>query len=332
MTKKRLTQKDIGRAIGISDMTVSRVLTGRGTVSEGTRRKVLKAVHELGYLKNRMAGSFSKNHSNQIGVVLPTLQVGIFPEVLQGITSELEKAGYNPIVGITGYDVEREESLVESMLSWNAAGMIVNDFVHTERTRQLLGLEDVPVVEIMAFSGEPIDICVGFDHAQAAICLVDHLISKGYRKFAFLGWHGTGFSASARFRAIKHRLETHGLPLVAPVWYSAPPGIEDGKIGLARLVESGADMDVILLGNDMMAAGALIQCQMSGWPVPERFALAGFGGLAIGQAMAQTITTIRFPRFEVGKRAARTVLNAMVGQQVERISDLGFELLEGETC
>lgn len=326
-----MTQRQLAETIGVSDMTVSRVLTGRGTVSAGTRERVLAAVQEHGYLPNRMAGSLASSRSNQVGVVLPSLMVGFFPEVAAGITSELEKAGYNPVIGVTDYDVAREESLVESMLSWNAAGMIVNDVAHSERTARLLRAANVPVVEIMTVSDEPIDSCVGFDHAGAARRMTDHLVARGYRRLAFLGWHGTAFAASARYTAIRDHLNELNLPLVAPAWYDAPPGVADGKSGLQRLVAETPQVDAVIFGNDLMAVGGLLCCNMNGWDVPGRLALAGFGGMAIGQEMELALTTIDFPRYDVGRVAARTILNAMVGQDVPRTCDLGFELIEGQT-
>ncbi len=332
MTKsRRLTQRDVARTIGVSDMTVSRVLTGRGTVSKRTRDRVLQAVRELGYLPNRMAGSLAASRSNQVGVVLPSLTVGIFPEVASGIAFELEKAGYNPVIGVTDYDVLREESLVESMLSWNAAGIIINDFVHTERTAQLLRSVHVPTVEIMQVSGHPIHLCVGFNHAAAARCLADHLIAKGYRHFGFLGWHGTAFAASSRFGAIRDHLSEHGLSLAAPELFSSPPGVLEGKAGLSRLIAEASEIEAVIFGNDLMAVGGLLYCEEQGIAVPDQLAIAGFGGLTIGQAMKRPLTTISFPRYDVGRRAARTILNAMVGQDVTKISDLGFKLIEGST-
>ncbi len=312
-------------------MTVSRVLSGRGTVSVRTRDRVLAAVDKMGYVKGRMAGPLSSMRSNQVGVILPSMRIGIFPDVLSGIARELEKAGYNPVIGVTDYDVHREESLVESLLSWNAAGLIVNDFVHTVRTRKLLSQAAVPVVEIMEVSGRPIDRCVGFDHARAARALTDHLLSKGYRRIGYLGWHGTAFAASARFAAVRDHLESRGYALSAPSLFNAPPGIEDGRHGLLRLLEESGDVDVVIFGNDLMAVGAVFLCQERGWQVPQRIGIAGFGGMEIGQSLPRKITTVRFPSYDVGARAARLVLNALAGAPGARVTDLDFTLLPGET-
>lgn len=312
-------------------MTVSRVLTGRGTVSARTRDRVIAAVEEHGYVKNRMAGSLSSHRSNQVGVILPSLQVGIFPEVLNGIAQELEKAGYNPVVGVTDYDVNREENLVESFLSWNAAGIIVNDFVHTKRTKTLLSQAPIPVVEIMEVSGEPIDLCVGFDHAAAARVLTDHLLTRGYRRLAFLGWHGTEFAASARFSAVRDHLASRGYPLIAPKLYSAPPGIEEGRKGLLHLLERHDTVDAVIFGNDLMAVGGLFLCEQHGLSIPDSIAICGFGGLEVGQQLPTPLTTVQFPRFEVGQRAARTVLNSLASQSVASLTELPFKLITGHT-
>ena len=327
----RATQKDVARSIGVSDMTVSRVLTGRGTVSARTRKKVLAAVEAMGYVKNRMAGSLALSRSNQVGVILPSMQVGIFPEVLAGIAQELEKAGYNPVIGVTDYDLNREESLVESLLSWNAAGIIVNDFVHTNRTKKLLEKAGVPVVEIMQLSGDPIRQCVGFDHSAAAHALVDHLLAKGYQRFAFLGWHGTQFAASARFAGVRDCLTARGYSLIAPSYFDAPPGVHEGREGLTRLFQETRDIDAVVFGNDLMAVGALFLCDELGLRVPGDLGIAGFGGLDIGQALPRKLTTIRFPRLEVGQRAARTLLNALAGQSAPPVTDMKFDLIAGQT-
>ncbi|WP_281405006.1 LacI family DNA-binding transcriptional regulator [Nitratireductor sp. XY-223] len=329
--QKRLTQRDVARSIGMSDMTVSRVLAGRGVVNSKTREKVLKAVAELGYVPNRLAGSLASARSNQVGVVLPSITVGIFPDVAAGIAAELEKAGYNPVIGITDYDPDREERLIESMLSWNAAGMIVNDFVHTRRAARLLSVSPAPVVEIMQVAGDPIDHCVGFNHFEAGAEMVRHLISRGYRRFGFLGWHGMEFAASARYEGIRTVLSQAGFELFAPSWYNAPPGIQDGTQGLSKLRAARPDIDVVIFGNDLMAAGGYLLSMKMGWQVPGDIAIAGFGGMEIGQSLSQKLTTIDFPRQSVGRTAARTVLNLLVGQSMPRVREFPFDLVVGET-
>lgn len=329
--KQAFTQRDVARAAGVTDMTVSRVLRGTGTVSARTKAIVLEKVREMGYVPNRLAGSLAESRSNQVGVIIPSLTNSIFNQVTAGIAEELGKAGYNPVVGISDYDIDQEEDLIESMLSWRPAGFIVADFVHTDRTRNMLRNSGIPVVEMMEIAGDPIDMCVGFNHADAARTLTEHLLEKGYRRFGFLGWKESGYAASTRYLTIRDRLREEGLPLVAPNVFSGPPDIPEGKSSTRGLLESNPEIDVIIYGNDTSAAGGMFHCLEQGIDVPQQVAIAGFSGLRMGQALPRALTTISFRRFDIGRRAAKVIINSLVGLKEQKLIDMGFELIVGES-
>ena len=255
-------------------MTVSRVLRGRGVVAAGTRRHVEKVVEQLGYVQNRLAGSLATARSNQVAVIIPSLINNVFSQVTAGISQELEKAGYNAVIGISDYDLDKEESLLTSMISWRPAGVIVTNLVHTARTRNILANAAVPVVEMMDTSGEPIDICVGLDHRQAGRALVDHLLSRGYSRFGYLGWNDHDFAAATRYASIRDRLAEAGFNLVAPDIYHQPPDHRAGKDGLRHLYEEHPYLDVVVYSNDTAATGGIVYCIETafrfpkGWPSP----------------------------------------------------------------
>ncbi|MCR9137669.1 MAG: LacI family DNA-binding transcriptional regulator [Alphaproteobacteria bacterium] len=330
--RRRRTLKDVAQIANVSEMTVSRVLRGTGVVAAGTRRHVMGVVEELGYVQNHLAGSLATSRSNQVAVIIPSLINNVFPQVLAGITGELEKAGYNAVIGISDYDLEKEESLVTSMISWRPAGFITTNLVHSKRTRNILANASVPVVEMMDISGTPIDICVGLDHRKVGRVMVDYLLRKGYRRFGYLGWSNNDFAAATRYAAIRDRLAEEGLGLVAPDLYDRPPDHRDGKEGLATLLSDHPDLDAVMFSNDTAASGGVIHCLENNIAMPEEIALAGFSGLQLGQIMPRKLTTIRTKRFDTGRLAARSVLNQLVGQEVEKKVDLGFELIEGETA
>lgn len=333
MTKSTFpTQREVAREAGVSDMTVSRVLRGKGVVSEETREHVLRVVHRLGYVQNRLAGSLSDSRSNQVGLIIPSVVNNLFTQVVAGVADELEKAGYNPVVGISDYDIKREERLVESMMSWRPAGFIVTDFVHTDRTRAILKAAKIPVVEILETVGKPIDMCVGFDHANAARALADYLLEKGYRRFGYLGWNNTVFAAAKRYAAFKEHLAENGLGLRAPDYFDCTPDLPSGKQALDSLLGEHPDLDAVVFSNDMAASGGIIRCMEKGIKVPEQLAIAGFGGLQFGQSMPASLTTIFSKRGEIGRRAARLVLNALAGRKPEKTVDLGFDLIVGASA
>lgn len=326
---KNLTQRDVAKVAGVSDMTVSRVLRGRGVVSRRTREHILKVVEELGYVQNRLAGSLTESRANQVAVIIPSLVNNIFSQVTAGIAEELEKAGYNPVIGISDYDVNREENLVISMMSWRPAGFIVTDFVHSERTRNILRNTTIPVVELMEIEGDPIDMCIGINHAECAVILVDHLLAKGYRRFGYLGWNNTDYAAATRYEVIKHRLEEKGISIVAPEAFNRSPDFAAGKSAMKNLLQTNPEIEATIFSNDTAACGGMIHCLEQGLKVPDQMAIAGFSGLALGQEMPKKLTTIYMDRHEIGRRAARAILNRLAGQTLPEKVDMGFELIEG---
>lgn len=329
--KKRKTLKDIAEASGVSEMTVSRVLRESGTVSNRTKEKVLAVVRELGYVQNRMAGSLATSRSNQVAVIIPSLSNHVFTEVMSGISEALDKEGYQAVVGISDYSLVKEEELVYSMMSWRPAGIIMTNIYHTQRTRNILVNTDVPVVEIMNVSKNPIDMSVGFDHSEAGKLLAMHLIQKGYRKFGYVGWNKGDFSASARFEAIETEVTKSNCTLYAPHLFERPPTLAAGKIGLSKLMAVEPNLDAVFFSNDTAASGGLMHCIENNIIVPNQLAIAGFSGLESGQNLPLPLTTIQTSRYEIGRRSARNILARLSNMSLQRIWDMGFELIEGQT-
>lgn len=329
---KRRTLRDVAEVAGVSEMTVSRVLRGSGVVSVRTEKHVKAVVERLGYVQNHLAGSLAQARSNQVAVIIPSLVNNVFTEVMSGITSELEKAGYNAVVGISDYELEKEETLVYSMLSWRPAGVIVPNTFHTKRTRGVLQNCDVPVVEIMNLTHDPIDMSVGLDQNAAGAELAQFMLSRGYRKFGCVGWYDTDFSATIRFSKIREELHARGLDIMAPKLFDSPPNFYGGKEGLRRLLEMYPDLDAVFFSNDTAATGGMVHCIEAGISIPDDLAIAGFSGLETGQNMPKRLTTILTKRFETGRMAARSILNRLSGHPTDRVKDLGFELIAGETA
>ena len=108
---RTLTLRDVSEASGVSEMTVSRVLRGRGDVSQATREKVLQAAKSLGYVPNKIAGALASQRVNLVAVIIPSMSNMVFPEVLTGINSVLENTELQPVVGVTDYLPEKEEKV-----------------------------------------------------------------------------------------------------------------------------------------------------------------------------------------------------------------------------
>lgn len=329
---RRLTLRDVATAAGVSEMTVSRVLRGTGVVSERTRDRVQAVIDDLGYVPNRLAGSLARSRSNQVAVIIPSLRNNVFTEVMSGITDALERAGYSPVVGVSDYDLDKEETLVASMMSWRPAGILMPNNQHNDRTRSILKSANIPVVQMMSLTDDPIWVSVGLDQAAAGQALATHLIAQGYQTFGFVGWHKGDCSGQLRLAAMSDLIRAHGRRIVPPVLMDGHANFSSGKAGLAALLDTNPEVDIVLFPNDMVAIGGYIHCIETGMSCPDDLAIAGFSGLASGQSMPKRLTSVETRRYDIGHIAARSVLNALAGQKVRPQIDLGFKLIAGETA
>ena len=289
-------------------MTVSRVLRSRGDVSAATREKVLEAARRLGYVPNKIAGALASQRVNLVGVVIPSMSNMVFPEVMTGISETLEGTGLQPVVGVTNYHPDREESVIYEMLSWRPSGMIVAGLEHTPAARAMLAQAGIPIVEIMDIDGDPVDHAVGISHFRAGREMAEAIIASGYRRIAFLGTQmPNDFRAKKRLQGFEDALSKAGLTLVDREFYSGGSALLKGREMTEAVISRSPDADFLYFSNDMIGAGGLLYCLDHGLDVPGRIGLAGFNGVELLDGLPRKLATMDACRLEIGRRAAEIV-------------------------
>ncbi len=310
--RPNLTLRDVSEASGVSEMTVSRVLRNRGEVSEKTREKVLTAAREMGYVPNKIAGALASNSVNLVGVIIPSLSNMVFPEVMMGISSVLDDTPLQPVVGVSGYEPEKEEQVIFEMLSWRPTGLIVAGLEHTEAARKMMKNSGVPIVEIMDVDGPAIDACVGISHERAGRETAKEILKRGYRKIGFLGTKmPLDHRARKRFEGFKAVLEEAGLSLADEEYYSGGSALAKGREMTEAILTRSKDLDFLYYSNDMIGAGGLLYCTDAGYDVPGDIGLAGFNGLELLDGMSKQLATMDSCRVEIGQKAAELIADAL---------------------
>lgn len=333
MSKRNTTLADVAKLAGVSEITVSRVVRNIGTVSDKTRRTVQDAIARLDYVPNRAAGMLASAESRLFAVLLPSLSNIVFPEVMRGITEGLKDTGYQPLIGVTDYDIHREESLLSSFLSWRPTAVITTGMEHTPTTRRKLSSDRFRVAELMDVDVQPIDVAVGLSHRGAGFATARHLVQRGYRRVAYVG-HDWVADTRARLRhdGLAAGLAESGLAIIDRELEDGPSSTQAGRNGLMRLLQRGSNPDVVVFSNDDMAVGGYFQCMATGIAIKRDLALFGFNGLEIGQSLPHRLSTLRSNRFEIGKRAVETLLASPHRPNKPIIVNTDFEIIEGETC
>ena len=326
---KVVTLADVARRARVGESTVSRVLRKNGSVSRSTREKILKAASDLNYVPNRIAGTLASMTSKLIGVVIPSVGNTVVPEILAGANIVLEDAGFQPVIGLSNYDPVREEALIESILSWRPAGILVAGLEHTERARAMLMGCGVRVVELLDIDGEGIDIVVGSSQRMAGRKSAEHLLARQYRRIGYVGHDITvDIRAGKRLEGFRAVMRENGLSFLDQEFYpSGGSSVEAGRIGLARLLKRQPTLDAIYFSNDDLALGGYFHCLEHNIAVPSSLALFGYNGLEITRLTPQPLSTIRTPRTAMGKVGA----NLLLSGGPSTVIDLGFELVVGAT-
>ncbi|MCF3973199.1 LacI family DNA-binding transcriptional regulator [Paracoccus salsus] len=306
--RRPLTLRDVSEASGVSEMTVSRVLRNRGDVSAATREKVLTAAKTLGYVPNKIAGGLASQRVNLVAVVIPSLSNLVFPDVLGGISAELDDTGLQPVIGVTNYSPAREEMVLYEMLSWRPSGVILAGVEHSKASRAMLANAGIPVIEIMDIDGEAIDTLVGISHIRAGREMAARIVEAGYRRIGFVGTHmPEDHRARKRLVGFEEGLAEAGLQLEAREYYQGGSSLLKGRELTERILTRAPDLDFLYYSNDMIGAGGLLYCLEAGYEIPNRIGLAGFNGVDLLDGLPVRLTTTDARRVEIGRRAARLV-------------------------
>ncbi len=308
---------DVAARVGVSKMTVSRALNRSESrnrpSSEDLRQRILQACHEMGYVVDQTARTFSSKRSGFVAALIPALNNSNFSDTAHGLTAAIEAHGLQVLLGYTDYDVPTEERLLRAMLARRPEGVVLTGGSHTAAARQLLKAARVPVVETWDLLDQPIDHVVGFSNAQATADMVQQLHARGYRRIAFMGGLPRSDARGAdRRKGYLQAVKLLGLPTdrvldIGP----APVSMLQGAQGVAELLQRWPDTDAVVCVSDHAAFGALAECQRQGWPVPQRLAIAGFGGFEVAATCHPRLSTVAIDCVGIGRTAGELLLRAI---------------------
>ncbi|AVA25666.1 LacI family DNA-binding transcriptional regulator [Rhizobium sp. LEGMi198b] len=315
--RKPPTMADVARVTGVSPMTVSRAFKADSLISKERREAILQAAEDLGYVFDSTASNLRSQKSGFVAVTIPSINNANFADTVGGLSDTLAARDMQILLGYTNYNTQEEERLIEQLLRRKPQAIVVTGGKHTERGRRLLETINIPVIETWDIPAEPIDHYVGFSNAGAVRDMVDHFVRSGYRRIAFIGGDvGRDTRGSERRVGFSAAMQAHGLDASRLIAAGLPPiSMREGANAMAKLIETYPDTEAVVCVSDLAAYGALTECRRLGVPVPERFAIGGFGNYEIGEVCVPTLTTINAFAREIGEKTARLILDILDGNE-----------------
>ncbi|HPT56515.1 MAG TPA: LacI family DNA-binding transcriptional regulator [Casimicrobium sp.] len=325
-----ITLRDVAKLAGVAPITASRALNTPTQVSPEVLQKVHDAVQRTGYVPNRMAGGLASSRSRLIAAVVPSTVMSVFMETVESLNAELFDAGYQLMLGQSGYSVEREEALLEAVIGRRPDGIFLTGILQAGRGRTRLLASGIPVVESWDLTPTPIDMLVGFSHADIGREVANFLIGKGRRKFALV--RASDERADRRAVAFAEIVTKHGLDAVFEVNVGSSRTLVSGREAMQRVLAELPEVDAIVCSSDLLALGVLTEAKARGLSVPGRVSIMGFGDVPFLADMVPALSTVRINGAEIGRRAARFLIDRAEGREVEqRVVDVGFSIVERDT-
>lgn len=329
-----MTIKDIAQRCGVSVSTVSRVLNNHPDVSETVRSQVLEVVKAVHYVPNSSARDLVKTKSDAIGLVVRGVGNAFYTDVIQAIEAAVRQAGYTLVL----HQIHSEDNELlagaELARSKKLRGVILlgGRFDYDRESIAALGVPFVCCTFTNRFGalGEDDYASVSIDDRKEAYRAVELLIEHGHRRIAILLDSTTDSSiAELRYRGYCEALADHGIVLDPElVQETGDYEMDAAYAGTKRLLER-TNFTAIFAIADTMAMAAIKALHEAGKRVPEDCSIIAIDGIPVSAYSIPTLTTLVQPREEMGREAARILLEMIEGRRGQRHMQLPTQLRTG---
>ena len=311
--------KDIARELGVSVVTVSKVLRNQGNISAATRQRVSKRMRELHYRPNLAARALITGRTHTIGLIVPDLLHPFFAQVAKALQSVLRPHGYGLLLSSSEEDPELERQELELLFARRVDALLIASAQWTVESFREIEAQKIPYVLIDRFFTGLTANFVGVDDEAVGDLATAHLLDQGCRRIAHI--RGPGLSTAAgRLEGYRRALARHELApfagYIVPIGSSADESGEMGGYEAARtLLATTPRPDGIFCYNDPSALGAMRAILAASLEIPRDIALVGCGNVIYSDFLRVPLSTIDQDSLSIGARSAELALELIEAKQ-----------------
>ncbi|WP_347556680.1 substrate-binding domain-containing protein [Robbsia sp. KACC 23696] len=311
------TIKDVALLARCSIATVSRALNTPDKVDPVTLAAVRAAIEASDYRPSALGRMLRAEHSQVIGVVVPTIANPVFGETVQGIDELASAAGYRLMLMTTEYQTDRERAAIDTLRAHRVDGLIVT-VADADANEALDALDRAGLPYVLAHNDAPAHSqrrSVAVDNFSAAREAVGEMIARGHTRIRMLaGTLSASDRARQRVAGYEAAMQAAGL--------SAEPVIE---IDFLSDHLSDAVFDALaatgttglFCSNDRLALVAVTSLESQGLLVPRDMSVVGFDGLTLGKLLMPRLASVCVPNREIGRRAWASLRDAIRGARTK---------------
>jgi len=304
--------KDIARDLGVSVVTVSKVLRGNPDIGEATRKRVLKRMKELNYQPNMMARGLASGHTYTVGLVVPDLVHPYFAEFAKSLGGFLREAKRSLILASSEEDPKIEQEEIHTLLNRGVDVLLIASCQQNLRNFYELGQVRTPYLLFDRNFPHLAANFVGSDDVLVGELATRHLIDLGRKRIAHIGGKYSSPSLD-RLHGYRGALTAAELPIVEELIVSRERVEESGdRVGfevMHHFLKLKHRPDAVFCYNDLTALGAIDATLQAGLRVPEDIAFIGCGNLRYANYLRVPLSSIDHQTGELGRLAGQFAMD-----------------------
>lgn len=314
MKNERITIDDIARRTGYSRATVSRAISGEGSVKPATAELVRRAVEELGYVPSSAASALSGGKTRVVAVLLPDIGSPYYSDLLEGLDSVAQERGYHLILKT----IRQPKSIVALVEGGMVDGFIIRhsrDPENDETLLQELKRRSIPFI----FIGKPLSDAnshsIMVDNVGGAREMAHHFVEHAFKRVLFVSGSKENLDSRDREYGFRVGLSERGFDL-SGLWVEQGDFSRECGFRIASEFLVRHKVDAVFAANDRMALGVLYYCHEHGLRVPGDLAVAGFDDVFFSEFLWPPLTTVMQPMHEIGAVAMENMIMLIEGSKI----------------
>ncbi|AGK52281.1 LacI family DNA-binding transcriptional regulator [Bacillus sp. 1NLA3E] len=295
--------QDVARVAEVSIATVSRVINNQGGVRKATEERILKAIQELGYIRNAAARTMKRKETKTIGVIVPDIKNPFFPLVMAGIEQKAREKDYFTILSSTNESQNIEEKIVKNFIERGVDGVIITTANENGEHLKLLQEQNIPMVavdrSIRSFEVDTVLV----DNIKGSYQAVQHLILQGHRKISIICGPQNTTPGLERYLGYKKALEDYNIPLDEKLVIQGDFGEHSGYLATEKLRELDERPTAIFSSNNLMTIGCMRALDDLNWKLGYEVSFIGFDDVDIATFLNPKLSVVARPMTAVGEIA-----------------------------
>lgn len=324
--RRPFTATDLARLLGLAQSTVSMALANDARISAETRAKVAEAAARLGYQPNRVARAMRTGRSHLVGVLVPSLRISFFTDLIDAIEAAATAAGYRCLLAHSRSNPALFDREVELLLAQQVDGLLLcpaNPFSECAFSHRLptLRLPTVLIDHPQAVAGIP---GVVSDWTQIGRLAADHLLALGHRRIMTVQVVARQTAGRPAILAAREAVGAGGGSLVALDLDESRNGFDAMAEDIRTALAAHPEVTALLVTDDCCAVAAIRAGVALGRRIPEALSVVSCAALDLGRWSTPTVTAVDQRPRRQGERAMQLLIERIGGQ-----AGYGLELLEG---